>query len=56
LLIGAGFEIESAKGLNLAEQTVSSGVFDANEVASNCGLFDQLEDCYILCVVARKPN
>ncbi len=56
LLVGAGFEIESAKGLNLAEHTVATGVFDADEVAGHCGLFDQIEDCYILCVVARKPE
>ncbi len=56
LLVEAGFEIVSAKGLNLAEATAASGVFDADEVAGHCGLFDQLEDCYILCVVARKPG
>ncbi len=56
LLTAAGFEITSEKGLNLAERTVSSGVFDADEVARHTGLFDQLEDCYILCVVSRKPS
>ena len=56
LLTGAGFEITSAKGLNLAQRSVASGVFDADEVAGHSGLFDEIEDCYILCVVARKPG
>jgi SAM-dependent methyltransferase len=56
LLVGAGFHIVSAKGLNLAEVSAARGVFDADEVAGHCGMFDQIEDCYILCVVARKPG
>jgi SAM-dependent methyltransferase len=56
LLTGAGFEIVSAKGLNLAQRSVATGEFDADEVAGHSGLFDQIEECYILCVVARKPD
>jgi predicted SAM-dependent methyltransferase len=55
LLTGAGFEIATAKGLNLGQRSVATGVFDGDEVAGHSGLFDEIEDCYILCVVARKP-
>lgn len=56
LLSGAGFEITSTKGINLAQRSVATGEFDADEVAGYSGLFDEIEDCYILCVVARKPE
>jgi len=56
LLTGAGFAIMSAKGLNLAQRSVATGKFDADEVAGHSGLYDEIEDCYILCVVARKPG
>jgi SAM-dependent methyltransferase len=56
LLTGAGFEIVRAQGLNLAQRSVASGEFDGDEVAGHSGLFDQIEECYILCVVARKPD
>jgi SAM-dependent methyltransferase len=55
-LIGdAGFEIEWAKGLNYAGESASRGDFDMSEAAAHCGLFDAIEDCYILAVVATKP-
>ncbi|MGH9044438.1 MAG: methyltransferase domain-containing protein [Acidimicrobiales bacterium] len=52
----AGFQIGSAKGLNLAQRSVETAVFDIDEVAGNCGMYDQVEDCYILCVIGRKPK
>ena len=55
LVRGAGFEVAECKGTNLASQTVATGKFDADEVAGNSGLFARAEDCYLLCVVARKP-
>jgi len=51
----AGFAVVRAHGLNLAQRSVATGVFDPDEVAGHCGLFDEIEDCYILCVVAQKP-
>jgi predicted SAM-dependent methyltransferase len=56
LLDGAGFVVERAQGLNLAQHSVETGTFDLDEVAGNSGLFDEIEACYILCVVARKPG
>lgn len=55
LVKSAGFEIAECKGTNLGTQTVATGKFDADEVAGNSGLFSRAEDCYLLCVVARKP-
>jgi SAM-dependent methyltransferase len=56
LLEVAGFDLVSAKGLNLARRSVEQGRFDLEEVSGYSGLYDALEDCYILCVVARKPG
>jgi hypothetical protein len=54
-LTGAGFEIATAKGLNLGQRSMATGVFDGDEVAGHSGLLDEIEDCYILCGVAREP-
>jgi hypothetical protein len=55
LITSTGFEIEWRKGLNYAGQSVSTGRFDIAEVAGNRGLFDAIDECYLLAVVARKP-
>ena len=51
----AGFEIDEVKGLNLARQSLATGVFDEGEVAANCGVHAEAASCYLLAVVARKP-
>jgi predicted SAM-dependent methyltransferase len=56
MLTDAGFEIEWAKGLNYAGESLASGRFNVEEVTGNCGFFDAIEDCYILAVVAVKPE
>jgi SAM-dependent methyltransferase len=56
LLSAAGFVMDWKKGLNYAGESVAAGEFDVSEVAGNCGLFDAIEDCYIMAVVARKPE
>jgi SAM-dependent methyltransferase len=55
-LIGAGFEVVEAKGLNYAGKSVATGRFDVDEVAGNSGMYAPIEDCYILCYVCRKPE
>lgn len=55
MLTAAGFHLEWRKGLNYAGQSVATGTFDLVEVAGNVGMFDAIEDCYILCAVASKP-
>jgi SAM-dependent methyltransferase len=56
LVTGAGLEILEAKGLNYAGRSLAVGRFDAEEVAGNTGLYAAAEDCYILCLLARKPD
>jgi len=51
----AGYEVVEAKGLNYAGGAVSTGVFDADEVARYPGLFAEADDCYILCLLCRRP-
>jgi SAM-dependent methyltransferase len=56
MLEAAGFRIDWAKGLNYAGASVRKQKFDVLEVVGNCGLFDEIEDCYLLAVVAQKPG
>lgn len=56
LIETAGFQIGWAKGLNYAGESTSRGSFRPAEVAANCGLYDAIEDCYLLAVVARKSD
>jgi SAM-dependent methyltransferase len=51
----SGFEVLEAKGLNLARQSVASGSFSAPEVATNRGLFSDIESCYLLSYLCRTP-
>jgi SAM-dependent methyltransferase len=55
-LVGAGFQIVDAKGLNYAGRSLAAGRFDVDEVAGNSGLHWAIDDCYILCYVCRKPE
>jgi len=54
-LHGVGFEILEAKGLNLAARSVAEGTFSIREVATRRGLFAEIEDCYLLSYLCRKP-
>jgi len=54
-LQGAGLEVLEAKGLNLAARSVAEGTFSIREVATNRGLFAEIEDCYLLSYLCRKP-
>ncbi len=56
LLTGAGFDIVSMTGLNLAGGSVRKGEFDLAEVAGNSGQYIEVADCYIQCFVARRPT
>lgn len=55
VVTSAGYTIVTAKGLNYAGGSVASGTFDVAETAGNAGIYDQLEECYILCLVLQKP-
>jgi 2-polyprenyl-3-methyl-5-hydroxy-6-metoxy-1,4-benzoquinol methylase len=54
-LRAAGLEVLEAKGLNLAARSVAEGTFSIQEVATNRGLFAEIEDCYLLSYLCRKP-
>lgn len=56
MIIDAGLEVASLQGMNYAGESLASGRFDVAEVAKNSGLYNAAEDCYILAVVARKPE
>ncbi|MGH2706008.1 MAG: methyltransferase domain-containing protein [Actinomycetota bacterium] len=51
----AGFEILEAKGLNYAGAAAHGGPFSTKEVAANQGVYWEIEDCYLLAYVCRRP-
>jgi SAM-dependent methyltransferase len=51
----AGFEILEAKGLNHAGRSLATGTFSAPDVATQRGLFADIESCYLLSYVCRTP-
>ncbi len=50
-----GFDVAEAKGLCLMQASAASGTFSFEELAANVGVFHEIEDCYILAYVCRKP-
>ena len=54
-IILSGFEIFEEKGLNLATRCLESGEFSSEEVASHAGLYAEIDDCYLMAFVCRKP-
>jgi SAM-dependent methyltransferase len=56
MLRGSGFEVERAVGINYGGESVARGVFDAGELATKRGLFDEIADCYLLGYVCRRPT
>ena len=56
LLRDAGFDIVSAYGLNLADESLARGTFDVAEVAAKHGVFAAIGDCYLLAYVCRTPT
>ena len=53
-LAAAGFEIVEARGLNYAGPIRAREEFDALRIARNCGLFSEIEDCYVLAYVCVR--
>jgi SAM-dependent methyltransferase len=50
---GAGFEVLEAKGLNHAGRSLAKGEFSVQDVASQRGLFADIESCYLLSYLCR---
>ena len=55
LLEDSGFVVERAHGINYGGASVAGGVFDPTELATKRGLYDAIEDCYLLAYVCRRP-
>ncbi len=56
MLRGHGFEIERAQGINYGGSSLARGVFDEGELATKRGLFDDIDACYLLAYVCRRPR
>jgi predicted SAM-dependent methyltransferase len=56
MLRDKGFVIERAMGINYGGRSVASGAFDPVELATKRGVFDDIEDCYLLAYVCRRPS
>jgi SAM-dependent methyltransferase len=56
MLQGHGFTIERAYGIGYGGQSATQGVFDVGEVATKRGLYDEIEDCYLLAYVCRRSG
>jgi len=56
MAVDNGFEVLETKGLNYAARCVAAGKFDEEDVTANSGLFAEAADCYILCLLLRKPQ
>ena len=54
LLEDGGFVVERAQGINYGGASVARGVFDPTELATKRGLYDAVEDCYLLAYVCRR--
>jgi hypothetical protein len=56
MLEGSGFRLERAHGINYGGGSVATRVFDSTEVSTNRGLYDEIEECYLLAYVCRRPR
>ena len=56
MLRGNGFVIDRAHGINYGGGSLEAGVFDPVEVATKRGLFDDIDACYLLAYVCRRPR
>ena len=55
-VVRAGFEIETVRGLNWGGPGVAEGRFDLGVLSANYGVFHAADECYLLALLARKPD
>jgi len=55
-VVGAGFEVESVRGLNWGGPAAAAGVFDAAALSRYVGVFADAVNCYLLALLLRKPT
>lgn len=53
-IVSHGFKILEAKGMNLLNKSFSEGKFSAKEVTQKQGVFNDIENCYILSYICQK--
>ena len=56
MLRGNGFVIERAMGINYGGRLGRPRAFRSDELATKRGIFDDIENCYLLAYVCRKPH
>src|SRR6185437_10324412 len=56
MLEGSGLRMERAHGISYGGRSTGSGVFDESEIATRRGLYDDIEACYLLAYVCRRPD
>ncbi len=56
MLRGNGFVIERAQGINYGGTSRARGTFDPGALATKRGLFDDIDACYLLAYVCRRPR
>ena len=56
MLRGNGFEIQRAHGISYGGDSVARRVWDAGELATRRGLFDQIDDCYLMAYVCHRSS
>jgi len=54
-LRSSGFDVLESKGLNHAGRSLAAGEFSTEEVATQRGLFADIESCYLLSYLCRTP-
>jgi SAM-dependent methyltransferase len=54
MLRGHGFTIDRAHGISLGSASLEQGIYDEKELATRRGLFDAIEDCYLLAYVCHR--
>jgi predicted SAM-dependent methyltransferase len=55
LLAQSGFEVLIAQGLNHVPMSIAAGVFDVQELVTGAAQHPEIEDCYMLAYLARRP-
>ena len=56
MLHGSGFTIQRSHGISLGTNSLREGDFDERELATKRGLFDEIEDCYLLAYVCKPSS
>lgn len=54
-LVEAGLEIVTAQGLVWMGESVRTGRFSEDELRRNVGVFHEIDECYLLAYLCRKP-